>query len=37
MIKKQYNQMIRVMVLGDSGVGKTSILSTYTKGHFKEN
>ena len=34
---EQYEMMIKVILIGDSGVGKTNIMSKYLKNQFMEN
>ena len=33
----EYEMMIKVILIGDSGVGKTNIMSKYLKNQFMEN
>ena len=37
MSEEDYEMMIKIILIGDSAVGKTNIMSKYLKGEFKEN
>lgn len=37
MSKEYYDWLVKVIVLGDSGVGKTNILTQYCDGKFSAN
>ena len=37
MAEEEYEMMVKVILIGDSAVGKTNIMSQYLKGEFREN
>ena len=37
MAEEDYEMMVKVILIGDSAVGKTNIMSKYLKGQFQEN
>ena len=37
MAEEDYEMMIKVILIGDSAVGKTNIMGKYLKGQFLEN
>ena len=37
MAEEEYEMMVKVILIGDSAVGKTNIMSQYLKGEFHEN
>ena len=37
MIQKEYDRVLRIMIVGDSNVGKTSLISKYSNGVFNKN
>ena len=37
MAEDDYEMMVKIILIGDSAVGKTNIMSKYLKGMFQEN
>lgn len=35
--EEEYEQLIKIILIGDSGVGKTSFLNRFCYGNFKHN